>query len=177
MCSRKLCCVPDFGDFCSWKCKFGVGMYACGACEENRQGEVILMYMFYRSGHTKGWTEWDCSKVQLRCLLQQRQTYYIETMEKEKQFSSVCCVHLVKAFCQNCNPSISHFLQSQVCSLTKCVEYEFTSLKAWCIMNYYTFQIAYSCCAGCVYSNSVWVTVMKSHLLTVVWLCSNRFGW
>ena len=28
MCSWKLCCVPDFGDFCSWKRNFGVGMYA-----------------------------------------------------------------------------------------------------------------------------------------------------
>ena len=28
MYSWKLCCVPDFGDFCSWKCNFGVGMYA-----------------------------------------------------------------------------------------------------------------------------------------------------
>ena len=27
MCSGKLCCVPDFGDFCSWKRNFGVGMY------------------------------------------------------------------------------------------------------------------------------------------------------
>ena len=26
--SWKLCCVPDFGDFCFWKCNFGVGMYA-----------------------------------------------------------------------------------------------------------------------------------------------------
>ena len=27
ICSRKLCCVLDFGDFCSWKRNFGVGMY------------------------------------------------------------------------------------------------------------------------------------------------------
>ena len=27
MCSRKLCCVPDFCNFCSWKRNFGVGMY------------------------------------------------------------------------------------------------------------------------------------------------------
>ena len=29
MCSGKLCCVPDFGDFCSWKRNFGVGKYGC----------------------------------------------------------------------------------------------------------------------------------------------------
>ena len=28
MCSGKLCCAPDFGDICSWKCNFGVGKYA-----------------------------------------------------------------------------------------------------------------------------------------------------
>ena len=28
MCSGKLCCVPDFGDFCSGKCNFWVGKYA-----------------------------------------------------------------------------------------------------------------------------------------------------
>ena len=28
MCSGKLCCVRDFGDFLSWKHNFGVGMYA-----------------------------------------------------------------------------------------------------------------------------------------------------
>ena len=27
MCSGKLCSVPDFGDFCSWKCNFLVGTY------------------------------------------------------------------------------------------------------------------------------------------------------
>ena len=27
VCSRKLCCVLDFGDFCSWRCNFWVGMY------------------------------------------------------------------------------------------------------------------------------------------------------
>ena len=27
MCSLKLCCVPSFRDFGSWKCNFGVGMY------------------------------------------------------------------------------------------------------------------------------------------------------
>ena len=27
MCCWKLCCVPDFGDFCSWKSNFGEGMY------------------------------------------------------------------------------------------------------------------------------------------------------
>ena len=35
MCSRKLCCVPDFcdfGDFCSWKRHFGVGIYG-GGCD------------------------------------------------------------------------------------------------------------------------------------------------
>ena len=30
MCSRKLYCVPYFGDFCSWKHNFGVGKYAVG---------------------------------------------------------------------------------------------------------------------------------------------------
>ena len=30
MCSGKLCCVPDLGDFCSWKCNFGVGKYETG---------------------------------------------------------------------------------------------------------------------------------------------------
>ena len=29
MCSGKLCCVLDFGDFCSQKCSFGVGKYDC----------------------------------------------------------------------------------------------------------------------------------------------------
>ena len=27
MCSWKLYCVPNFGDFCSWKHNFGVGLY------------------------------------------------------------------------------------------------------------------------------------------------------
>ena len=107
-------------------------------------------------------------------------------MKKEKQLSSVCCVHPVEI------ASVSHFLQSKMCWITKCVTCEFTSLKACCIMNYYAFQIVYSCCAVWLRrnrfgwltkshllvvvwlcSNSVWVTVMKSHLLTVFWLCSN----
>ena len=32
ICFRKLCCVPDFGDFCSWKCNLGVGKYVITPC-------------------------------------------------------------------------------------------------------------------------------------------------
>ena len=32
MCSGKLFCVLDFGDFCSWEHNFGVGMYVFARC-------------------------------------------------------------------------------------------------------------------------------------------------
>ena len=57
MCSGKLCYVPDFGDFCSWKCNFGVGMYVCLCHVVNSimPGVVLFCSHRLRETHLQCW--------------------------------------------------------------------------------------------------------------------------
>ena len=55
MCSWKLCCVPEFGDFCSGKCNFGVGMYAYTRDEDTHKLSLRQQKRSHKA-FTKQWT-------------------------------------------------------------------------------------------------------------------------
>ena len=44
--SSKLCSVPDFGDFCSWKHNFGVGMYVMRTKFFSEDGVQMIVVFF-----------------------------------------------------------------------------------------------------------------------------------